>query len=226
MKADDMRTGRSNSERKFDTGRTGRAGRIPLPDREQMSREQQKVYDEVVKGPRGMMVGPLRAVIHSPELADRWQRLGEFVRYRTVLPEGLKELAIIVCAKRWNSEVEWGVHALAARDGGVPEDVINAIREGREPTLDEDSAEIYEFTRQLQMSGEIEDETYWAVRRRWGERGIVELTAIIGYYTMVSMMLNAHRVPLPAGMAPAFRDGSSLPQELSVLAPCKTSAGE
>jgi 4-carboxymuconolactone decarboxylase len=204
----------------------GRDGRISLPDREQMSREQQKVYDDVVKGPRGMMVGPLRAVIHSPELADRWQRLGEFVRYRTVLPEDLKELAIIVSARRWNSEVEWGVHARVAKEAGVAEHVIDAIRDGNEPRLDANAAEIYEYTRQLQTFGEVEDETYRAVRRRWGEQGIVELTAIIGYYTMVAMMLNAHRVPLPDGMTPAFSDGNAALQELGELAPGKASAGE
>jgi 4-carboxymuconolactone decarboxylase len=165
-------------------------------------------------------------VIHSPELADRWQRLGEYVRYRTVLPEALKELAIVVSARRWNSEVEWGVHARIAKEAGVAGDVIDAIRDGGEPALDESATEIYEFTRQLQMSGDVEDETYRAVRQRWGEQGIVELTAIIGYYTMVAMMLNAHRVPLPEGMAPVFGDGDAVPQELGVLAPPKTPSAE
>ncbi|MYZ47147.1 carboxymuconolactone decarboxylase family protein [Propylenella binzhouense] len=199
----------------------GREGRIPLPDRAQMSPQQQKVYDEVVKGPRGMMVGPLRAVIHSPELADRWQRLGEFVRYRTVLPVDLKELAIIASAKRWNSEVEWGVHARAAKEAGVADRVVDAIRDGNEPHLDESAADVYKFTCQLQMSGEVEDETYRAVLRRWGNRGIVELTALIGYYTMVAMMLNAHRVPLPPGMPSVFEKGGTGARELAVLAPPK-----
>lgn len=222
MTVDDSQIGTAPSR----SNATGREGRIPLPERGQMSREQQKVYDDVVQGPRGTMVGPLRAVIHSPELADRWQRLGEFVRYRTVLPEDLKELAIVVSAKRWNSEVEWGVHARVAREAGVAEHVIDAIRDGNEPRLDESAAEIYEYARQLQTFGEIEDETYRAVRRRWGDQGIVELTAVIGYYTMVAMMLNAHRVPLPEGMTPAFSDGNAALQELGELAARKASAGE
>ncbi len=222
MKADNSNIGPSGTA----GAGGGREGRIPLPGREQMSPEQQKVYDDVVKGPRGMMIGPLRAVIHSPELAARWQRLGEFVRYRTVLPEDLKELAIIVSAKRWNSEVEWGVHSRIAREGGVPDDVIAAIRDGSEPELEAPAAEIYEFTRQLQTTGEIEDATYRAVLERWGERGIVELTGIVGYYTMVAMMLNAHRVPLPDGVAPAFGDGNSAPRALSALPPPKASARE
>lgn len=203
-----------------------RAGRISLPGREEMSPEQQKVYDDVINGPRGTVVGPLRAVIHSPELADRWQRLGEFVRFRTVLPEMLKELAIIVCSRRWNSELEWAIHARIARTAGLPAAVIEAIRQRREPRFeDESSAEVYEFTRELQMFGAVGDALYQAVKERWGERGIVELTAVVGYYTMVAMMLNAHHVPLPEGMAPALQDGGA-PRELSVIPPLGSASAE
>src|SRR5262245_39685288 len=84
--------------------------RIPLLTVEQMSPEQRRFYDEVVSGPRGRMIGPLRAAIHSPELAALWSQLGEFLRYRTCLPLRLNELAIVVTARRWTSQVEWWVH--------------------------------------------------------------------------------------------------------------------
>ena len=88
--------------------------RIAFPTPETMSPEQRRVYDTVVSGPRGVVVGPLRAALHSPELADCWQQLGAFLRYRTCLPPRLNELAILVTARRWNSELEWVVHAEAA----------------------------------------------------------------------------------------------------------------
>lgn len=176
--------------------------RIPLPDPATMSPEQRAVYDTVVSGPRGAVIGPLRAALHSPELAERWQQLGAFLRYRTCLPPRLGELAILVTGRRWNAELEWVVHAAAARTAGLSPKVIDAIRDGRPPAFsDPDEADVYAFARELQLSGRVSDPVYDAIRTRWKERGVVELTALIGYYTMVAMTLNAHRIPLPDGMA-------------------------
>ncbi|MBO1076851.1 carboxymuconolactone decarboxylase family protein [Roseomonas marmotae] len=177
--------------------------RIPLPAPADMSPEQKRVHDAVVAGPRGQVIGPLRAVIHSPDLAERWSRLGEFLRYGTCLPPRLNELAIIVTGRRWSSQVEWWVHARVAAEAGLPADVIEAIRTGEPPVFtDADDAAIYEYTRQMQLNGQVDEAAYHAVERRWGARGVVELTGVIGYYTMVSMTLNAHEIPLPDGVAP------------------------
>jgi 4-carboxymuconolactone decarboxylase len=100
-----------------------------------MTPEQRAVHDEVVSGPRGRLIGPLRAVIHSPDLAARWSRIGEFLRYSTCLPKKLSELAIIVTGRHWNSQLEFYVHAEAAREAGLDEAVIEAIRCGRPPCL-------------------------------------------------------------------------------------------
>ncbi len=177
--------------------------RIPLPGPAELDDEQRRVYDAVVAGPRGQVIGPLRAVIHSPDLADRWQKLGEFLRFGTCLPKRLNELAIAVTGRRWSSQIEWWVHARVAAEAGIPAAALEAIRLGEAPVFDEaDDALVYEFTRQLQLSGQVPAETYQAVVARWGARGAVELTAVIGYYTMVSMTLNAHEIPLPDGVAP------------------------
>jgi 4-carboxymuconolactone decarboxylase len=176
-----------------------RPGLIPLPDRHEMSPEQQKVYDDVVNGPRGTLIGPLRAVIHSPELADRWQRFGEYVRYRTVIPHLLKELAILVCARRWNSELEWAIHGKIALEAGLPRSVLDDIANCRPVAFDDPAAvEVYNFAREMQIYGKVSDALYDAALARWGERGIVELTALVGYYSMVAMMLNTHQVPVPS----------------------------
>ena len=185
--------------------------RIPLPSRDEMSPEQQRVHDAVVAGPRGAVVGPLRAAIHNPELAERWSKFGEVLRYRTTLPPKLAELAIIVTGRHWTSQVEWYVHARAAAEAGLSASVIETIRLGGEPEFDDQQeAEIYAFTRQLLRSGEVDSETYHRIEILFGARGVVELTALIGYYTMVSMTLNAHEIPLPDGVAPplARLDGS------------------
>jgi 4-carboxymuconolactone decarboxylase len=177
--------------------------RLHLPSLEEMTPEQRDVHDEIVSGIRGSLVGPLRAVMHSPDLARRWARFGEYLRFSTSLPKKLNELAIIVTGRRWNSQLEFLIHAQAAKAAGLDPACIEAIRTAEPPTFaDEAEAEVYEFTRLLQQTGTVEAPLHAAVMKRWGARGVVELTGVIGYYTMVSMMLNAQEIPIPADMEP------------------------
>jgi 4-carboxymuconolactone decarboxylase len=189
--------------------------RIHLPLPEEMTPEQREVHDEIVSGVRGRLVGPLRAVIHSPDLARRWSRLGEYLRFSTCLPKKLNELAIIVTGRRWNSQIEFLVHAEAAKAAGLDPGCIEAIRRGEAPAFrDEAEAEVYEFARSLQQAGSVDAPLHAAVTARWGAQGVVELTAVIGYYTMVSMMLNAQEIPIPAEAQPPLSvpdDGSLTP---------------
>lgn len=194
---------------------TGPAARIPLLRTDEMSDRQRKLHDAVVNGPRGRIVGPLLAAMHSPELAERWSELGSYLRFETSVPLRLKELAIVVTGRRWGAQVEWWVHAEAALAAGVDAGVIDAIRDLCAPTFAEPAElELYEYVRLLQQDGQVPDKLYRALTERLGVVGIVELTAVIGYYTMVAMTLNAHRLPVPDGSSP-------LPHQktLVVLAP-------
>lgn len=174
--------------------------RVPLLAAEDMTPEQRRLFESVVAGPRGQMIGPLRAAIHSPELAALWSQFGEFLRFRTGLPPRLNELAIVVTGRRWTSQVEWWVHARACVNAGMPQDVVDAIGALQSPVFDDPAdLEVYEFARLLQQTGRVPGSVYGAATRRWGTRGVVELGAVIGYYTMVSMTLNAHQLPLPDG---------------------------
>src|SRR3546814_11832886 len=137
-----------------------------------MSPEQRAVYDAVLSGPRGAVIGPLRAALHSPELADRWQKLGAFIRYRTCLPARLGELAILVTGRRWNAELEWVVHAEAARKAGLSPEVVAAIRDGRPPAFEHrDEAEASPFARGPQQAGPGRAAGVAAPPARWGGRG-------------------------------------------------------
>jgi 4-carboxymuconolactone decarboxylase len=176
--------------------------RIPLPGRDELDEAQRAVWDKVVSGPRGQVIGPLRAAIHNAELAARWSALGEALRFNTGLPKRLSELAICVTGRRWSSQVEWWVHARVAAESGVDPVALAAIRDGTPPRFAAaDEALVYDFARALQQEGRVPDTVYAAARDAFGVTGVVELTALVGYYTMVSMTLNAHGIPLPEGEA-------------------------
>ena len=177
--------------------------RIPLPTPETMTPEQRKVYDMIVTGPRGTLVGPLRAALHRPELAEKWQQLGELLRFRTSLFPQFSELAILVTARRWSCQVEWYIHARAAAACGVDPEIIEAIRNGQKPTFADANARlIYDYSVELSTRGKVSEAVYHATLAAFGEVGMVELTALVGYYTMVAMTLNAHEIPLPDGAEP------------------------
>ncbi len=177
--------------------------RIPLPSsRDELDEAQRVVWDAVVSGPRGQVIGPLRAAIHNAELAGRWSALGETLRFSTSLEKRLSELAICVTGRRWSSQVEWFVHAATAAKVGVAPVVLDAMLHGMAPPFEKrDEAVVYEFARTLQEDGRVPDAIYDEARGMFGVKGVVELTALVGYYTMVSMTLNAHGVPLPDGEA-------------------------
>ena len=179
--------------------------RIPLFPLDDMSDEQRRVYDAVVSGPRGVVVGPLRAALHRPELAERWSQFGEILRYRTSLPPRLSELAVIITARHWTAQLEWQQHSAAALKGGLAPEVIEAIRTGRQPTFAaEDERAVYDFCSEMHQNKSISDATYRRALDLFGTLGVVELTALMGYYTMVAMTLIAHEIPLPEGAAPAL----------------------
>ena len=187
--------------------------RISIFPTDTMSPEQRAVHDKIVSGPRGRIQGPLRAALHNPELADKWQALGALLRYGTTLSPRLSELAILVTGRACNSPFEWYAHRAEAEKAGIEQPVIEAILAGTEPPgLSADDAAIYHYAVELNRHNSVSDASYGAALARFGERIVVELTALIGYYTMVAMTLNAHEIPLPEGVAPAF----PLPQD-SVL---------
>lgn len=178
--------------------------RIPLPaQREDLADDAQRaVWDSVVAGPRGRVIGPLRAAIHAPDLARAWSALGESLRFGTSLGKRLSELAIIVTGRRWSAQVEWYVHAQAAADAGLEAEVITAIRDGGAPRFTQaEDAMVYDYVRLLLRDGTVPAALHARVTSRFGIKGVVELTALVGYYSMVAMTLNAHEVPLPDGAA-------------------------
>jgi 4-carboxymuconolactone decarboxylase len=183
--------------------------RITLPSPDSMNTDQRRVYDKIVSGPRGKIQGPLRAALHNAELAERWQALGALLRYDTLLTPRQSELAILVTGRACDSPFEWYAHRLEAEKAGIEAHVIEALLAKATPAgLSEDDAAVVRYATELNRFNSVSDATYAHTLARFGERAVVELTALVGYYTMVAMTLNAHEIPLPEGVAPAF----ALPQ--------------
>ncbi|MBI4185062.1 MAG: carboxymuconolactone decarboxylase family protein [Proteobacteria bacterium] len=177
--------------------------RVPPVKPEELTPEQRRVYDAIAGGPRGRVRGPFTVLLHSPELADRVQALGEFVRFRSSLPARLSELAILATARAWTCQYEWLAHAPIAEKAGVAATTVAAIREGRRPDFASgDEAAVYDYAVALHRGRAVNASTYDAALRALGAPGLVELTALIGYYALLAMTLNAHQVPLPEGAAP------------------------
>ena len=180
--------------------------RLPSLEPAKLTPDQRRVYDAIASGPRGSVRGPFLALIHVPELTDRIQSLGEYLRYGTSFPSRLSEFAILITARHYTCNYEWQAHEPHARKGGLAQAIIDAIKERRRPDgMQPDEAAVYEFTTELLRDGKISDAAYDRVVKAFGTRGAVELGALIGYYIMIGMTLLAHEVALPPGMAPPLK---------------------
>jgi 4-carboxymuconolactone decarboxylase len=180
--------------------------RLPDLRYEDMTAEQQRVHDEIAAGPRGKVEGPLKVWLHAPKLATHAQKLGAHARFHSSLPPPLSELAILVTAATWQADFEWYAHARLAREAGIADAVIEAIRKGEKPSLaDAKARAVYAVSRELHRRRSVSDETYALAEAALGRAALVDLVGILGYYTLVSMTLNAFRVPTPDGSRP-FED--------------------
>lgn len=174
--------------------------RIPLPTPESLDAEQRAVHDAIASGPRGRVRGPTQIWLHSPELADRAQRLGETLRWGTVFEERLSKLAILVTARHVTAHYVWRNHAPAALEAGLSAAVIDAIRDRRTPLFErEDEAAVYAFATSILERHRVDDDTLGRVTDLFGARGAVELGALIGYYHMGAIALELARPPLVGG---------------------------
>jgi 4-carboxymuconolactone decarboxylase len=171
-----------------------------------MNAAQREVAAEITAGPRGEVRGPFIALIHNPELARRLQKLGEHLRWGGKLPPALKELAVLVTARRWTCQHEWVMHSKLALEAGLAAGVVQAIRDGKDPQgLSEEEKAVYSFCREVHATGRAGDAAFAAIEKRFGLDGALELIALNGYYTLMAMVLNTAGLPLPGGADPPLK---------------------
>jgi 4-carboxymuconolactone decarboxylase len=166
--------------------------RMPLIPFEQMTDLQKKHAEEIIKGPRGALYGPFIPLIRSPELMDRAQRMGEYLRYNSAIGNKLSELVILIVSRRWTQQFEWDTHEPIALKVGISPETVKAIREGRKPaSLTEDEQVVYDVTYELDATKDLSDVTYKRAVDRFGEQGVIDMVGIQGYYTFLAMIMNA-----------------------------------
>jgi len=181
---------------------------IPL---ENLTPEQRVLADAIRSGPRaamkssaasrpGPLGGPFNVWLRSPGMGNIIQQLGAEIRFRSSLPSRLNEMAILITTRKWTSQYEWFAHHKVATEAGLDPAVAEAIAQGRRPAkMSGDEAIVHDFSRELHETQGVSDATYKAALDRFGERGVVDLIAVNGFYVLVSMCLNVDRTPLPEG---------------------------
>jgi 4-carboxymuconolactone decarboxylase len=174
--------------------------RIPYLSRNDLEPNYRHTYDEIMRT-RGVVWPNFQVLFHSPEATDRLASFGAYVRFDSDIPVRLKELAILCAAREANNAFVWTAHEEMARDQNVSESVINAIRNETAPIgLSGKDAAVVRFAKELLIHKEISDDTFSAVHRLFGDKGTVDLTLLILYYTTLALALQAFLVDLPEGI--------------------------
>jgi 4-carboxymuconolactone decarboxylase len=174
--------------------------RIPLVPEASMTEAQRRVYEAMMTGPRrSPPVGPLAAAMHRPDLAEAWSALGLVLRFNSSFPPRLREFVILLVGRHWDCQFEWFSHEAEARKAGVSEATIETLRHGGTTFAAPDEQAIHDYATELLRTHHASEKAYQRILQTYGAAGIVELTALIGYYSMVAMTLNAHEIGVPDG---------------------------
>ena len=186
--------------------------RFPELDPGKLTPPQKAMYDALIAGPRHSIEGPFNAWLRSPELGNRLQRVGEYLRFDTTIPHNLNEFAILITATEWKSGFEWYAHYPLAIKAGLEPAVAKDLQEGRRPlNMSTDETLVYDFATQLQRQKQVSDQVYHDAVARFGEQGVTDLIGVLGYYNIVSMTLNVAEVHPPASA------GATLPPPAPVI---------
>ena len=183
--------------------------RLPDIPPSQYTDAQKQAADDFQAARKAPLTGPFLPLMHSPELMTRARAMGDYLRYRSAIGNTLSELAILITSREWSQDYEWLAHARIAEKAGISSDIIEAIRDGRRPDhMSPDEAAVYDFAVELLRNKRVSDPTFQRIESRFGKKGAVDLTGILGYYTLLAMQLNVARYqpPQPMPRMPRFPD--------------------
>ena len=173
---------------------------------DEMTPAQKTMSEHLLAGPRAGANGPFNVLLRSPEIGDLGQQFGASTRFNSSLPQRLYELAIIITARHWTSQYEWQAHHRSALQAGLSPAIADAIAQGKRPAvMQKDEEAVYNFCTELLNTKQVSDATFAAVKNGLGERQVVDLIAVMGWYGTVSMLLNTDRYPVPEGTQPELK---------------------
>lgn len=182
---------------------TAPADRMPPIPADKLTPEQKKASDDFTAERKVPVFGPFVPLLRSPEVMLRARAMGDYLRYKSVLPQQLNEFAILITARHWGQEYEWALHQPIAVKAGLKTEITQALSEGRRPQgMSADEEMIYDFSTELHQNLGVSDATYARVQAKFGEQGIIDLIGVNGYYTFLAMVLNATRTAVPKSTAP------------------------
>jgi 4-carboxymuconolactone decarboxylase len=189
--------------------------RFKVLTQEEMTPAQKELVEAIRSGPRASVAGsaanagggtvgsPFNVFLRSPEMGDSLQKVGSYIRFKSSLGMRLNELAILIVARQWSAQYEWHAHHRLALQAGLDPKIAEDIAQGRRPAgMKADEETVYDFCRELLETKQVSDATYKAALDRFGERGIMDLIGVAGYYTLVAMVLNVDRTPIPGDGKP------------------------
>ena len=170
---------------------------------DELTPEQRQLVENLLAGPRAGTNGPFNVLLRSPDLGDRLQKVGEYVRFKSSIPPRLNELAILITARAWTAQYEWLAHYRLAMKAGLSATVADELAQGKRPAaMQPDETAVYDFAKDLVDTHQVTDAHFKAAVDTFGERGVVDLMGTIGYYHVMSILLNVDRYPLPPDAKP------------------------
>jgi 4-carboxymuconolactone decarboxylase len=182
--------------------------RFPLLTLDQLSDAQRPLGDQIVKISRVGLGGPYNPMLRSPVFGQKMFDLLAYLRWQTSVPLRLNELAILIIARQWRSQVEWFAHAAIAREAGLSPDIIAELKTNRRPAnMPPEETAVFDFVTELTTTHAVSDETFDRARQFFNEQQIVDLTATAGTYITIAMLLAMAEETVPAGKEPPFKPG-------------------
>jgi 4-carboxymuconolactone decarboxylase len=180
--------------------------RLPTIPPAQYSAEQQQAASDFAAARKVAVFGPFEPLMHSPEVMSQARAMGDYLRYKSAIGNTLSELAILITAREWSQDYEWSVHYPIALKAGIKSDVAVAIAEGRRPMgMSPDEETVYDYATELLKNKQVSNATFERAKSRFGAKGVVDMTGIVGYYTFLAMQLNVAQYQPP-------KDAKKLPR--------------
>ena len=180
--------------------------RLPPVPADKLTDAQKKAAAEFLAERKQEVFGPFVPLSRSPQLMINAAKMGTYLRFGNSLPRDISEFAILLISRRWTQEYEWYVHAADGKTAGLSDTVIQAVADGRRPDgMSEGMEIVYDFSNELNDFQSVSDRTYARMVAKYGEQGMMDLIGLNGYYSLISMVLNVGRTPLPPGNAPGLK---------------------